>query len=32
MENALLLKVLMLEFPETITIDPAFTTSGHVDR
>ena len=32
MENVLPLEDLMLEFPETINIDPAFTTSGHVNR
>lgn len=32
MENLLLLEDLMLEFPETISIDPAFTTAGHVNR
>lgn len=31
MENAIHLEDLMLEFPETISIDPAFTTSGHED-
>ena len=32
MESALLLEDLILEFPETLSTDPAFTTLGHVNR
>lgn len=31
MESPIFLEDLMLEFPETISVDPAFSTSGYVD-